>query len=520
MHSKVNHNITGAGGEGICYRGGCDQAAGGFGGGIYNDQGVVILDDVQVMGNETGKGGPGAEGGFGGGIYNKNMLTINSCVIEANRTGKGGEEQDSYDLQAKSGGLGGGIYNEGELQLIYSQVNGNQTGDGGFATQDCAPGGEGGGIFNQGSIQTTYSSINGNITGNIGECDPLGDYQGLGASGGGIHNSGELSLAYSEVISNTTGDGLPQMISGSGGGIFSDGELFLDGVSLKQNQVGQNGSGGLGGGAYITGDATVVIQNALIADNHLSLEGLGSGIFADSVSLNLLHTTLARNTGGDRSGLYMLDATACLTNTILVSHTVGITASVGSLVSLDHTLWGSGSWANLANTGGMGTITTTHNLTDTPGFMNPELGDYHLDAGSDARDSGLLGVSVTDLDNQPRPNPDTNLPDLGADEYWLPTPIMTLTITAPISGTTYTDILFTSEVNPITATPNFYFVWVPTSASGQGTNTVTYSWQNAGQKTVKVTAINSLRSAQTSRVIDIIASEFKVYMPLILYFPE
>lgn len=511
VHSQVNFNTTGDGGEGNCHRGGCDPGGpSGLGGGIYNDQGVVILDDVIVMRNVTGKGGTGAEGGSGGGIYNKNRITINSCIIEANRTGKGGREMTYPYSPAQPGGKGGGIFNEGELLIIYSQIDGNKTGDGGDDTLECISGGSGGGVFNQGTAQITHSQVFDNITGNSSECDPLGEYSGQGGFGGGIYNSSELSLEYSSIISNTTGDGFPQMNSGNGGGIFSDGELFLNGVSISDNRIGQNGTGGFGGGAYLAGESSIAIHNSLIADNHIAPAGLGSGIFADTVNLNLWHTTLVRNTGGEGSGLHTLDATARLTNTILVSHTVGIAATAGSVVSLNYTLWGSGSWANLMDW--LGSITNANSLTGTPAFVNSDLGDYHLGSSSDARDQGIQSIVTTDIDNQPRPNPDTNLPDLGADEYWTPTPISAVDITAPISGTTYASIPFTATVTPTTFTPNIYYVWMPSPATGQGTSAVTYFWHDAGQKTVQVTALNAYGSVQAVQEIPIFTA-FKVFMP-------
>jgi hypothetical protein len=165
--------------------------------------------------------------------------------------------------------------------------------------------------------------------------------------------------------------------------------------------------------------------------------------------------------------------------------------------------------------GGVGSITHTHDLTSTPGFMNPDLGDYHLGVSSDARDQGIHTISTTDLDNQPRPDPDTGIPDLGADEYWSPTPLTAVSITAPISGTTYASIPFTATVTPITATPNIYYVWMPSPATGQGTSTVTYFWYIPESKTIQVTALNAYSSAQTVQEIPIIATEFKIFMPSI-----
>ena len=54
-----------------------------------------------------------------------------------------------------------------------------------------------------------------------------------------------------------------------------------------------------------------------------------------------MHTTITRNTGGDGNGLHIgSGSNAILTNTILVSHTVGINVDFDASASLESTLWG------------------------------------------------------------------------------------------------------------------------------------------------------------------------------------
>ena len=136
---------------------------------------------------------------------------------------------------------------------------------------------------------------------------------------------------------------------------------------------------------------------------------------------SLRHTTLARNTGGDGSGVFVTDAgstpsTVVLTNTILVSHTVGITATAGSKATLEGTLWGSDSWANGTDLGGDGDIITgTVNIWGDPAFVNPDGGDYHIGPDSAAIDAGMNAGVVTDIDGDLRPIGAGY--DIGADEY-------------------------------------------------------------------------------------------------------
>ena len=133
----------------------------------------------------------------------------------------------------------------------------------------------------------------------------------------------------------------------------------------------------------------------------------------------LLHTTIARNRGGDGSGVYVdYPGSVAMTNTILVTQTVGVTVTAGSWATLEGTLWGSGAWANGTNWGSDGNIVTgTVNVFGDPGFVDPAAGDYHIGPGSAAIDAGVNAGVMFDIDNQPRPY---HAPDLGADEYWPP----------------------------------------------------------------------------------------------------
>jgi hypothetical protein len=58
--------------------------------------------------------------------------------------------------------------------------------------------------------------------------------------------------------------------------------------------------------------------------------------------------------------------------------------------------------------------------------LSSGAGNYHIQAGSGARDlGGVTHPSATypetdlDYDGQVRPNPDTSIPDSGADEFYL-----------------------------------------------------------------------------------------------------
>jgi hypothetical protein len=96
-----------------------------------------------------------------------------------------------------------------------------------------------------------------------------------------------------------------------------------------------------------------------------------------------------------------------LTNTILVSHTVGITVTAGNTATLNGVLW----YSNTINYGGVGTITVTNEYTGDPAFA---ADGYHLTTSSAAIDRGVDTGVKTDIDGHPRPL--SGGADIGADE--------------------------------------------------------------------------------------------------------
>jgi hypothetical protein len=167
----------------------------------------------------------------------------------------------------------------------------------------------------------------------------------------------------------------------------------------------------------LSGEAHQLINN-LIVDNHAT-NCCGSGLhIAGVTSLRLLHNTIARNTGAGGIGLSVLgNSTVAMTNTILVSQTVGINVQTGSTTTLEATLWGSGAWANGSDWEGDGAINHNNDYWGNPDFVDYLAGDYHIGEYSAARDKGINAGVMTDIDFHPRPYQD---PDIGADEYWPP----------------------------------------------------------------------------------------------------
>jgi uncharacterized repeat protein (TIGR01451 family) len=207
---------------------------------------------------------------------------------------------------------------------------------------------------------------------------------------------------------------------GCGGGLHLNGST----ATLSNTVIADNQAETVGSGLYVE-RSVITLTNSIVADNQITLTGqitgTGSGLYIVGSFARLLHPTIARNSGGDGSGVHITGTatTVAMTNTILVSHTVGITVAADNTATLEATLWGTGTWANLADWGGAGTVVTgTINLWDDPDFVGPDRGDYHIGPNSAAIDAGEPAGVTVDIDGEPRSA--GTAPDLGADEYYYP----------------------------------------------------------------------------------------------------
>jgi hypothetical protein len=164
-------------------------------------------------------------------------------------------------------------------------------------------------------------------------------------------------------------------------------------------------------------NSVFTLTNNIIVDNQPGSSS-GRGVYITSRSIGVLqHNTIARNTGrgGGYGILLQSGQPITLVNTILVSHTVGISVTAGSTATLEGTLWGGGAWANRTDWAGNGMIITgVVNLWGEPGFVDPFAGDYHIGPGSAAIDSGVHTDVRDDIDSEPRPM--GRRCDIGADE--------------------------------------------------------------------------------------------------------
>jgi len=232
-----------------------------------------------------------------------------------------------------------------------------------------------------------------------------------GAAYGGQAGAIYISTAKAKLEGNTIRDN--KAFSDYGALRVSSCDVLLRGNIISGNECDHTS------GLYLYYASPFTVTNNIIAGNLSTTSSKNyPAVRVFGGSGKFLHNTIAGNHGGygilvDSGGV------ATLTNTIIVSHTLGISVTAGSTSRLGATLWGSGVWANGKDWGGPGTILTgTLNIWGNPAFVNPAGYNYHIGSGSAALDSGVNAGVTNDIDGEPRPVGAGF--DIGADELDYP----------------------------------------------------------------------------------------------------
>lgn len=369
--------ITGGDAEGL---GGVPGSTSDAGGGVYVETAAAIISDCQVFSNTA----QAAESyTYGGGLYLRcSDSTLTGNTISANTADYGGGLYLYESDAALSGNTaisntanygGGGLWvSHGTPQLSGNTISANTASSGG-------------GLY----LYKSEAALSGNtVAANIANC------------GAGLClDHSDSMLAGNTVSANTANYGTDNYC----GGLY----LHQSDAALSGNTVISN-TANFGGGLCLVGKKPM-LTNTVVADNQAHMSGSGLIIWAGQPQL--LHTTFARNSNGDGRGVFVSSGSAALTNTILVSQSVGIYVYSGATARLDSTLW----WANGVNWTGPGTVYHSNDYTGDPAFVAPDAGDYHIKSASAALDKGVNAGVNSDIDGDPRPIGAGF--DLGADEY-------------------------------------------------------------------------------------------------------
>jgi hypothetical protein len=338
--------------------------------------------------------------GRGRGLYISGYI---SPTIEGLRITHGDAKgQGGYDYYG-SHDVGGGIYvYDSQASLVNNQVMSST------ATF-------GGGVF--------MGESNGGLNNNL-----ISGNHAITGGGGLFLYNGSVGVSGNTIISNTSAN--------TGGGAY----LFLTSDTFTNNRIIGNPASVLGGGIQVASCSPTFSGN--IFSGNVANKGGGvylwysysrltNNVFADNLAYTagsglwiggskplLLHTTIARNTGGNGSGITLTGdgsggySTLSMTNTLLISHTVGISVTANNTVTLNGVLWFS---APITISQPGATVIVQNQYTGDPVF---DIDGFHLTSHSAAIDKGVPAGVFNDIDGQPRPY--GAAPDLGADEYWPP----------------------------------------------------------------------------------------------------
>jgi len=269
------------------------------------------------------------------------------------------------------------------------------------------------------SGETNNAKLSGfTITGGTGTYR-AGDFQFAEGIGGGI-----MCYQSSPTLSNLmiTNNSSPE----TGGGIC----LWNSDAIIERSIIKNNVCDWSGGGIYVNNSSPQII-NCLVINNNAISENMpsdtqgGGGIYisgSESDTTVLINCTVANNqTGGEGGGLYANNSSFKIINSIVWQNTA-IENGVFENPNISALPLGDIKSSYSLIEGGRAGI---GNIDTDPLFIDATIGNYRLTDYSPCIGAGLDTniVSITDLDDNPCPNPAGSNPDMGAYENSLSAPL-------------------------------------------------------------------------------------------------
>ncbi len=228
------------------------------GGGIYN-LGITNINNTTISGNSAFSSSGNSGSAYGGGIYNSDgNLTINNSNISGNssdfdgggisNTSDGTANISNSTISNNSGSFGGGISNSsGTVYINDSTISDNSANFGGA-------------LYNNDTATINNSTISGNSA---------------GSNGGGIYNfRGTPTINNSTISGNSAG--------GRGGAIHSFAPV--DGITINNSTISSNSAVDSGAGLYNVSSFSSISNSTITLNETISNQG--SGIFHSALGFS------------------------------------------------------------------------------------------------------------------------------------------------------------------------------------------------------------------------------------------
>jgi predicted outer membrane repeat protein len=239
------------------------NTAGEDGGGVYIDNGTLLVHDRGDIGYQSFD--PNTAGEDGGGIY-----AVNSLVTL--------KDSGTYLYNNFAEKKGGGAYISGGMMLV---IDGAEIGYDKFACSNSCE--NGGGIYAaNGSIVAITNSA-------IRNC--------YGKFGAGVFSDDSTIFIKNSEIGNTN-DLYTNISKYDGGGIYAiGGTCIVYHSTFVNNQVGDEG------GAFLLANCDMSISNSILINNKAVKSGGAVFAFFDSI-LNVSDSTIVSNSANDGGGIW------------------------------------------------------------------------------------------------------------------------------------------------------------------------------------------------------------------------